>query len=115
MNSGDTRGRLMASKQRDLGRDKRAMAATGKDVVEHHVLLQSAGLSYYFILSVFPGMIFLSAVLGSIPLPDLFGHALGFLWRLLPSDTVRAVQAVLLDVLPANRVVWLSFGTVGMI
>ena len=94
---------------------KRAFAAAYQDVIQHHVLLQAAGLAYYFVLSIFPGLIFLSAILGLIPVPDLFGHVLNFMGRLLPPDTMRAVQAVLLDVLATNRLAWLSFATVGMI
>lgn len=49
------------------------------------MLQVAAALSYYLVLSVFPGLMFLSAVIGSIPLPDLFGRVLGkhsaFPWR----------------------------------
>jgi membrane protein len=94
---------------------KRAFVSAYQDVVQHHVLLQAAALSYYLVLSVFPGLIFLAAILGSMPLPDLFGHVLGFLGQVLPADTMRAVRAVLLDVLATNRTAWLSLGTIGTI
>jgi membrane protein len=58
---------------------------------------------------------FLSAVMGAIPLPDLFGSVLRLMWTLLPADTMRLVQSVLLDVLPTNHKAWLSFGIVGTI
>jgi len=79
------------------------------------MLQLSAGLSYYLMLSVFPGLIFLSAVLGSIPLPDLFGRVMGMLSRLLPGDAMHALQSVLLDVLSTNPVAWLSLGMLGTI
>ena len=79
------------------------------------MLQVAAALSYYLVLSVFPGLIFLSAVMGSIPLPDLFGRVLGTMSILLPPDTVRMVQSVLFDVLATNRTAWLSFGMLGSI
>jgi membrane protein len=79
------------------------------------MLQVAAALSYYLVLAVFPGLIFLSAVMGSIPLPDLFGRVLGTMSLLLPADTMRMVQSVLLDVLATNRKAWLSFGMLGAI
>ena len=75
----------------------------------------AAALSYYFVLSVFPALIFLSAVLGLLPLGDLFSHVLGFMGRLLPPDTMRMVLSVLHDVLSSHRGTWLSFGMLGII
>src|SRR5579864_4342751 len=94
---------------------KRAIACTFRDILGHHTLQVAAALSYYFILAVFPGLIFLSAVLGSIPLPDLFGHVLVLMSRLLPPDTMKVVVSVLTDVLSTNRKTWLSVGMLGLI
>ena len=94
---------------------KRAVAATYQDLAHHHVFQMAAALSYYLVLAVFPGMIFLSSVMSLIPLPDLFGRVVGTMSLLLPPDTMRVVQSVLLDVLATNRKVWLSFGMLGVI
>jgi len=92
---------------------KRALANTYHDLANHHTLQVAAALSYYFILSIFPGLILLSTVLGSIPLPDLFGSVLVTMARLLPADTMRIVYSVLGDVLSGHRRAWLSFGMLG--
>jgi membrane protein len=94
---------------------KRAFLVAYRDVMEHHTLQVAAALSYYLVLSLFPGLMFLSAVMGAIPLPDLFGSVLRLMGTLLPADTMRLVQSVLLDVLATNRKAWLSFGIVGTI
>jgi membrane protein len=86
-----------------------------RDVLEHHTLQASAALAYYLVLSLFPGLMFLSAVMGAISLPNLFGSVLRLMWTLLPPDTMRVVQSVLLDVLATNHKAWLSFGVVGTI
>jgi membrane protein len=83
--------------------------------MRHHLLQVSAALSYYFVLSVFPGLIFLSAIVGSISLPDLFNHVLLLMGRLLPQDTMKLVYSVLGDVLASHRGTWLSFGMLGLI
>ncbi len=99
----------------DFGGIKRALASTYRDLVRHHLFTVSAGLSYYFVLSVFPALIFLSAIVAFISLPDLFNHVLSLMGRLLPPDTMKMVYAVLGDVLSAHRGTWLSFGMLGML
>jgi membrane protein len=94
---------------------KHALVSATRDVIRHHALQVSAALSYYFVLSVFPGLIFLSAVFGSLPFGDLFNHVLLLMSRLLPADTMRVVQSVLTDVLSSHRGTWLSFGMIGTI
>jgi membrane protein len=98
-----------------FGGIKLALGRSYQDVVRHHTLQVSAALSYYFVLSVFPALIFLSALLGFIPLPDLFGHVLFLMDRLLPADTMHVVYSVLNDVLSSHRATWLSFGMLGTI
>lgn len=94
---------------------KQALVNTYQDLLRHHTLQVAAALSYYFVLSVFPGLIFLSAVLGLLPLGDLFNNVLGFMGRLLPPDSMRIVTSVLRDVLSAHRGTWLSFGMLGIV
>ena len=92
---------------------KRAFIRATQDLLQHHTLQVSAALSYYAVLSVFPALIFLSAILGFIPLPDLFNHVLMLMNRLLPVDTMKVVYSVLRDVLSSNKRTWLSFGMLG--
>jgi membrane protein len=94
---------------------KRALTCTYRDVLGHHTFQVSAALGYYVVLSVFPGLIFLSAILGLIPLPHLFGRVLGLISHLLPIDAMRVVYSVLDDVLKAHRGTWLSIGMLGLI
>jgi membrane protein len=98
-----------------IGQIHRAVSRTYVDLVRHHTLQVSAALSYYFALSVFPGLILLSAIVGFIPIPDLFNHVLSLMARLLPPDTMQSVYSVLHDVLSAHRVTWLSFGMAGTV
>ncbi len=92
-----------------------ALCRAYQDLVRHHTLQVAAALSYFFVLSVFPALIFLSAILGLLPLGDLFNHVLAFMSGLLPQETMRIVYSVLHDVLSAHRGTWLSFGMLGII
>jgi membrane protein len=94
---------------------KRAVGATYHDLVKHHTLQVAAALSYYFALAIFPGLIFLSALLGSIPFTDMFARTLDFMSRILPPDTMRFVQSTLLDVVTSNSTTWLSVSMLGML
>lgn len=94
---------------------RKAISRTYDDITRHHTLQVAAALSYYFALSAFPALILLSAIIGFIPLPQLFDHVLGLMARLLPQDTMQSVYSVLHDVLSAHRLRWLSFGMVGTV
>ncbi|HEY6763868.1 MAG TPA: YihY/virulence factor BrkB family protein [Candidatus Sulfotelmatobacter sp.] len=93
----------------------RAFRCTYRDILQHHNLQVAAALSYYFILSVFPALILLSAVVGFVPLPDLFGAILVFMARLLPQDAMKLIHSVLADVLSSHRGAWLSLGLIGTV
>jgi len=94
---------------------KRALTGTIRDVNDHHTLQTAAGLAYYFTLSVFPALIALSAILGLIPVPNLFSQVIGFLRRILPPEGMHAVNSVLRSVLSSNSREWLSVGMLGLI
>jgi membrane protein len=72
-----------------------------------------AALAYYFVLSLFPGLIFLSAVVAFLPVANLFDQALGMMAGFLPADSMGFVRRVLSDVITPNRGAFLSFGILG--
>ncbi|HLB87006.1 MAG TPA: YihY/virulence factor BrkB family protein [Terriglobales bacterium] len=94
---------------------KRALARTYARVVRNHMLQMAAALAYYFVLSLFPALIFLSAVVAYLPVPDLFNQALALMARFLPADIMGLVQRILADVVTPNRETFLSFGILGTI
>lgn len=92
---------------------KTALTRTYADVLRNHTLQMAAALSYYFVLSLFPSLIFLSAVVAYLPVPNLFEEALGMMARFLPADSMGLVRRVLADVITPNRGAFLSFGIIG--
>ncbi len=73
----------------------------------------AAALSYYFVLSLFPALIFLSAVVAYLPVSDLFSQSLALMARFLPADSMGLVRRVLADVVSPNKGTFLSFGMLG--
>lgn len=98
-----------------FGEVKDALLRTYDDVGDNHTLQMAAALSYYFVLSLFPALIFLSAIVTYLPLPDLFGQALALMSRFVPADSMGVVRKVLSDVVAPNRGALLSFGLVGLL
>jgi membrane protein len=92
---------------------KIALMRTYDDVARNHTLQMAAALSYYFVLSLFPSLIFLSAVMAYLPVPNLFEQALSMMSRFLPPDSMGLVRRVLADVITPNRGTFLSFGILG--
>jgi len=92
---------------------KRALIETCEDVPRNHTLQMAAALSYYFVVSLFPGLVLLSAIVAYLPVPDLFNQALIVMARLLPSDSMGLVRKVLSDVITPSRETFLSLGVLG--
>jgi membrane protein len=92
---------------------KDALAGTYGDVLRNHTLQMAAALSYYFVLSLFPSLILLSAIVAYLPVPNLFDQALSMMARFLPPDSMGLVRRVLSDVITPTRGTFLSFGIVG--
>src|ERR1700751_91792 len=92
---------------------KTALAGTYHDLFRNHTLQMAAALSYYFVLSLFPCLIFMSAIVAYLPVPNLFDQALSVMARFLPPDSMGLVGRVLSDVITPNRGTFLSFGILG--
>ncbi|GAC1508270.1 MAG: YihY family inner membrane protein [Terriglobales bacterium] len=91
---------------------KNAIRNVARSVDENHTMAFAAALSYYFVLSLFPLLIFMSALVAYLPIPGLFDHILGMLARVVPPDSMGLVRKVLADVVVARHGSLLTFGIV---
>src|SRR5690349_20908664 len=96
-----------------FGDFKDALIRTYDDVGDNHTLQVDAALSYYFVMSLFPALIFLSAIVAYLPVPDLFNQALNLMGRFVPADSMGMVRKVLADAVTPNRGAFLSVGLLG--
>ena len=92
---------------------KLVLVRTYADVERNHTLQMAAALSYYFVMALFPALIFLSAIVAFLPVSGLFDQALDLMSRFIPSDGMVIVRKVLADVVTPNRGTFLSVGLLG--
>lgn len=84
---------------------------TWREASEDNVAGTAAELSYYFLLALFPLLIFLTSILGFLPGAD--NSLLIGLERALPPDAMKLVREVLEDVVSHRSGGVLSFALVG--
>lgn len=74
----------------------------------------AAALAFFFLLSLFPLLIFLASWLAFVPIPNLFDQILDIMAKLVPADAMGVVRGVLKDVLNSNTKL-LSFSIAGAV
>src|ERR1051326_7961567 len=79
-------------------------------VDENHIMAFAAALSYYFVLSVFPLLIFVAAVVAYFPVSSLFNQIVGVLATVVPPDSMAMVKKILAHVLLSRHGGLLTFG-----
>ena len=94
---------------------KSALGHTYEGVRRKHTTQMAAGLSYYFVMSLFPLLIVFAAAVAYLPVPNLFDQALAFAARFMPHDSIGLVKTVLRQVITPHRGKFMSFGIVGTI
>ncbi len=94
-------------------RIRRVIAGTINDVDLNHVLAFAAALSYYFVMAFFPALIGLAAIVGYLPVPNLFDTVISSLARVVPPESMGLIRKIVADVISPNRGALLSFGLVG--
>jgi membrane protein len=92
---------------------KSALFRTYSDLERNHTLQMAAALSYYFVMALFPALIFLSAIVAFLPMAGLFNQTLDLMGRFVPADGMSLVRKVLSDAVTPNRGAFLSLGFLG--
>ena len=89
-------------------------SSTLKNFYRNDALTYAGALAFFFLLALFPLLIFLASALAYIPAPDLFQHVVDVMSLIVPAKAMGRVDVVLADVLRKNLGL-LSFGIVGSI
>jgi membrane protein len=74
---------------------------------------RAAALSYYFLFSLFPALLFLTTLVGMLPVPDLMDRFMGYLAQTLPEDAASIVRKTLVEVQRGAHGGLLSIGMIG--
>src|SRR5688500_9905661 len=77
---------------------------------EDEVTDRGAALAYYFLFALFPTLLFMTSLLGMLPIPDLMDKLLGYMARALPGDAASMLQKTLTEVVTGAKTSLLSFG-----
>lgn len=77
---------------------------------QHDVFDRAAGLSYYFLFALFPTLLFLTALLGLLPIPELMDRLLEYVTRMLPSDAASLLTRTLTEVVDGAKGSLVSIG-----
>lgn len=70
----------------------------------------AAALAYYFLFALFPFFLFLTALLGYLPIPNLLDRMLGFLAQVMPGEALSLVEENVRSLVSQQRGGLLSFG-----
>jgi len=82
-----------------------------RDIEKKNLPLAVAGISYYLLLSLFPALVLLSAVLSYLPLQNGLREATSFLGYVIPAQVVTLIEELLRQITP-HRGALLSFGLI---
>jgi len=110
--------REVADKTMNFGRarfirTKDALWRTVEAVQTKHTLQMAAALSYYFVISLFPAFLLISAILAYLPGAKPFDQVLSLMSGFVPSESLELLRKVLATVVTPNRSTLLSFGILG--
>jgi membrane protein len=91
---------------------RRSLITIYNDVYDEHLFVFAAGLSYYFVLSLFPLLVSMASLLAYVPIPHLFEGLLGLMARLVPGDGMSLVRNIVSDVVNHKHPHFLTLGLV---
>ena len=81
-----------------------------REAWDDEVTIRAAALSYYWLFSLFPALLFLVALVGYLPLTGLQQRLTAYITTVLPPDAAATVTRTLDEVLRGNRGDLLSIG-----
>src|SRR6478672_8733491 len=82
-----------------------------REVERKHLMLAAAGLAYYFLMSLFPGLVLLTAGLAHLPVQNGLQEMTSILAHVIPSQGLSIVESLLATISP-HRSELLSFGII---
>jgi len=77
------------------------------------VFTRAAALAYYYFFALFPALLFLTALVGLLPVPGLMDRLLADLARVLPGESAALVTRTLAQTLAGASTRLLSLGVIG--
>ena len=82
--------------------DYRMVVATVRSFLRHNGVSSSAALAFYFLMSLFPFLIFVASALALLPLPHLATRMVHLVSHFVPDQTMPMVQSMLNSTMHTN-------------
>jgi membrane protein len=82
------------------------------EVQQDNCAVYAAALAYYFLFALFPFFLFLTALLGYLPIPNLMDQIIGLLAQVMPGEALSLVEENVGKLVSQQRGGLLSFGIV---
>jgi membrane protein len=89
---------------------KNAAVNVVRDMEKNYTMAFAAALAYYFVLALFPFLIFLSVVVARLPLPDFFSQVMGLIARVVPAAGMGPLRNLIKDTILSTHSRVLTFG-----
>jgi membrane protein len=70
---------------------------------EDEIFERAAGLSYYFVFALFPALLFLTSLLGMLPVPDLMPRLMAYVEQAMPADAASIIHKTLGEIVVHSR------------
>jgi membrane protein len=83
------------------------------EIWEDEVTDRAAGLAYYLLFALFPALLFLTALLGMLPIPNLMDRLMAYVNQALPGDAASITQKTLQEIMQGAHGGLLSLGVLG--
>src|SRR5467141_1834248 len=83
------------------------------EIDKDEVVDRAAGLAYYFLFALFPALLFLTALIGLLPIPHLLDRLMEYVSRALPPDAASVTQKTLREIVGGAHGGLLSIGVLG--
>ena len=80
------------------------------EISDDNVSERAAALSYYFLFALFPALLFLTALLGFLPVAGLQDRLMAYTRDVLPPDAASTLERTLTEILKERRTGLLSLG-----
>lgn len=88
---------------------------TVHEIGDDNCLGIAAQLAFYFLLALFPALLFLVALIGYLPIEDALGELLAAFGAVAPSELIALMREQLHQIAAGNRASLLTLGIIGAI
>jgi len=84
-----------------------------QEIDKDEIVDRAAGLAYYFLFALFPALLFLTALIGLLPIPHLLDRLMEYVSRALPMDAASVTRKTLREIIGGAHGGLLSIGVLG--